>query len=498
MPSVKLPGKLARLPRKAIYAGAGAVALLLVMYVGAKLLFSGASAFASDLRFLPSNCAAIGSARMDEIVKSPLYQDVLTQVKAAAGKDDPTLELEQTFGLSLNDLVRVTFGVADNGKDGAIVVTTNKPVTAGDLKGKLKRNPATLDIDSEGMLKLEPVPLKEVKVGSYTMHQEDDEISERAFCIVDPNTIVYGEPGPLKAILERDKKADLSADMQAALDQVDQARPLFVAVNVKGLMAGAAKDWLKGLEPPVADDLGGVVPPDRSRAPGLGPMAALVGKVDMVTLDAAIGTDTQLSVVVVCQDSGVADEIRKAADGLRALGKLSSGLPPDLVKLIDGVKITASGTKVTGTAAIPSAMLAMAVDATRPQKVKFQIIGRSIDGIDDDMPAKPKGPPIVVKAEALTKEYHTNREAANQKYTRKPLEIEGQVHLVLGGEEFVAVVLLQGFKPDEQTLMSVECKIAPNSIPQARSLKTGDKVKIRGECLGLTAPTVVTVWLCEL
>src|SRR5947199_6850544 len=54
-----------------------------------------------------------------------------------------------------------------------------------------------------------------------------------AFCLVEPNVLVSGQANLLKAILERNKKAEFSEGFRAALNAVDLSRPMVMLGSFK-------------------------------------------------------------------------------------------------------------------------------------------------------------------------------------------------------------------------------------------------------------------------
>lgn len=367
------------------------------MMTGAKLgvfgLLAAAMAFSSgcgsnksiestkDFHFLPSNCAVIGTSRVDEVVKSTAYKDMMAKIKAMAKDEDPQANMEQEFGLSDRDMARITFGMAENGKDFSMVVTSQKPVTASDLKGKLKSKVTTFGqvgatIGDVGAGKVEIVPpktelkprtFKEVQVGKYTLHVEDN--NSMAFCVADPQTVVFGSPATLKAILERDKKIELSAGMKGALALADQSQPIFVAIDAKGVMAGEAKKAVRDLPPQVGGH---------------------ADKIEALAIETALGDDAKIKVVALCKDAAAAEAIQKDADkGLKdakaALGVMPkppaefASLFDDLTKVLDSVKVTAGGNKVTGGMSIKPVTLLSAIDSFgRQTTTTFEKVGTTI------------------------------------------------------------------------------------------------------------------------
>lgn len=358
-------------------AGAGVAAVVLVGLAAMMFLRSGGAA-GDDMRYLPNKCAVIGSVKMSEVVQSQAYKDLMAEAgKLTGGKGSPTEEMEQGTGVAVSDITRMTFGASDNNKDSSFVLTTSKAVTAADLAGKMKKK--TFKISDKGEFKQEEQArkFKEVKVGNFTMHQEEEEAgpfgappSPSAFCVVDKNTIVYSKADTLKGILERDKKTDLSDGMKAALAEANQSRPIFVAVNLKGMVEGAPKG--------------------RSPLNEFGPVAGQAAKVNVVAVDAALAKDAKLNVVAVCQDNATADEIRKAVEGGLVMAKtMIPNMPKELTSAIDSVKVAASGNKVTGTGSVEPAMLMSAVGFMgAPAKSEFKVVGKAIEDVNIDPPPK--------------------------------------------------------------------------------------------------------------
>ena len=299
----------------------------------------------SAFQYLPNDSTVIGSFRVDEIMKSQAYKDLMADQKVKTA--DPLKAMEKEVGLSAEDLERVVIAVGGGkDKDPVIVVTTKKPVTAADLTAKMTKK-----------------KFKEVKVGSFTMHENED---GEAFCVADKNTIVGGKTGVLKGILERNKKAELTAGMKQALALADESKPIFLAINAKG-MAGDAKGMLPG------------------------PAAAHADKLEAVALNASLSNEAVVNLVAVCQDSAAAEAIHKEADanlkkakeGLADITKEFPGMA-SLSKVLDTVKITASGNKVSGTVSVKPTAVLEAIEPLMGMKSQttFEGVGKPIDPIE--------------------------------------------------------------------------------------------------------------------
>lgn len=92
-----------------------------------------------------------------------------------------------------------------------------------------------------------------------------------------------------------------------------------------------------------------------------------------------------------------------------------------------------------------------------------------------------------VSAEDLDDAFDDDEAAANAKYKDKVIEVTGTVRRIDRSDPAaVTVELKSGDAADDV----IDCEFAPADSEQARALKKGESVVIRGTCVGLVKKTV--------
>lgn len=92
-----------------------------------------------------------------------------------------------------------------------------------------------------------------------------------------------------------------------------------------------------------------------------------------------------------------------------------------------------------------------------------------------------------VKATALFEEYSQDEEKANKNYLNQVIGVEGMVKEVKAEGEETILILDSG---DE--IFGVNCTIdATEKKENVRKLKTGEEVKLKGVCTGMTMDVVL-------
>jgi predicted Zn finger-like uncharacterized protein len=303
-----------------------------------------------DLRYLPNNCQAVLSLRPEQILASKAFQDVKKEMPNGSDKD---LEksMEKEMGIPMANITSLVIGGRFDGEaDLAGIVHTNKAVTAADLLSNMKDAKFT-----------------EEKVGNYTMHKKNVTYgSKDCFCVVDSNLVVFcNNPDTLKKILERDKKAEMSEGMQAALNQIDTSKTLALAVNVKDALAKR-----------------------KSQGSGMG-MMAMMDPTQMVDFDDVeglavnmnIGNDIQVTATAVCKDKASAEDVRKLADGLIVIFKKVKAVPKDVQEMFATWDTASSGSKMTIKMTVKvEPMIKLAKESARPRTMTFQKVGSALSG----------------------------------------------------------------------------------------------------------------------
>jgi phage FluMu protein Com len=336
-----------------LFVGLGCgLGLLLLFGVGGAAWYFWPSGIGDDLRYMPNGCQMIASVRLDQMLDS----EAVKQVK----REFPDLEkkvldkdLEKEVGLGPTNIERVTFGANFSGQEPDIVavVHTKTSVQASDLTAKMRRGK----------------DVKESKVGSYTIYESSGPAGD-AFCIVNSKLVVGGPSKSVRAVLQRDKKPDFSASMQAAMNQVNFSDTYALALDVKSL--------------PKDGGNAGLMPG------GLGNFSAtkMIGGVDGFALSGKVATDVTLKATVLCKDNQSATDLKKQIDGALVTVRQSEFVPKDFANLLD-MDLTVSGSNLNLTKTIKVEPLLKAARDARPK-------AHNIGG-PPDFPNQPPQQPVV-------------------------------------------------------------------------------------------------------
>jgi hypothetical protein len=266
--------------------------------IGAFMMLSGKAGVGSDLKYVPDDSDVVLSADISGIVNSGAGQKIKS--KAGAMLD----QLNRQGGdskIKPEDVGRVTFGVNVRSKNGAGIVHFNRPVG---------------DADFSAIAKGEKKP-----VGQYQMIVTAD----KAFCQLDPQTIVMGDEASLRKVLERNAPARLSDDLATATGEADFSKAIAIALSMKSVMGAA----------------GGM------GAPGMAMMPGGADAIRGVALQADVGNDIRLKGALVCKDSAVADQMKQMSDGMLAGMKMNSAkMPPEASKILDTLDVSRFGATV--------------------------------------------------------------------------------------------------------------------------------------------------------
>jgi len=322
-------------------AGVGAVVLLALIV----WMFFGRGGISEAMRYLPNDCLVVGTANVDELMSSSIYQ----QMK----KDRPQLEdgernLEQEMGIAPSNISRVTFaagGKMDSPSDSdlVMVIRLKKAMSATDIRSNKKVRASQKDVKYE-----------EVKIGSIAVFEETyrysfgGEKAERehgmAFCLPESTLIITcPKLEVLKKILERGKSPEFSEGMQNAMSEADFSKTMAGAVNIKGLMA--SDRFAREIKQNIGNDgdlkgLGGV---DEQF------LQNLLGLAFNASLDSSKAT---VNATLLCKDAKFAEDAKKILDGgqvvMRNSLKGMRGVPREFSDMIDAIKFSVSGAKVKG------------------------------------------------------------------------------------------------------------------------------------------------------
>jgi len=93
-------------------------------------------------------------------------------------------------------------------------------------------------------------------------------------------------------------------------------------------------------------------------------------------------------------------------------------------------------------------------------------------------------PEYTVTAEQLLTEFTKNEQAANSKYLSesggKVIQVSGLIAEIEQKGDTTLTISLKGLSDSQR----INCSMEKTGIPEAKSLKAGDKVSIKGECTG--------------
>lgn len=344
-------------PRNSLFTTAALLVLAVVLPLGAAGRGKDAPKAADPLAFLPKDCVAVISIQAADLLASDYWKELTKEFPEANQGFD---EMEGLLGLARDNIGRIILGVPDvdpkakwNERPGpVIIISTVKAVSADGIKALQKQK-----LKKGGKLK----EYRAVKAGKYTLYEgpstkftfDKEKPSEEqvydgrgeSFCIVADRLVIYGQARDLKPVLERDKKPELSKELQTALKEVDLSRTAAFAAAM----------------------------PNHSLLENLGADLDKLAKL-MVRANGhcAVGKTIKASLTVVCKDDKSANDLRKILDGARVMVK-QQDLPKEVkevVKILDAIKLKNTSTKVMGELEVKSS------DAIKA----FKILGTFLRG----------------------------------------------------------------------------------------------------------------------
>jgi hypothetical protein len=257
-----------------------------------------------EYKYLPDKCQMIAVVNVEDILDSDAYK----QIKKDSPELDKMMTDDKQLGLKASDVVRITAGGSFDGDgEGVVIIKTKSAIKASDIESKRS-----------------PVKYEQVKEGDYTIYAPAKGSFGEAFCVVDDKTLITGKKETLQKVLKRDKKPEFSDSLKSAMSQVRFTKSVAVAMDVKPLQSKVPKGQPGG--------------PDFSE---------IAGKTDGIGIQIDIGSDIDINAVILCKDDKSAEDARKAIDGILTIGKNVKGLDKDAKDIIEGVKVTSSGSKCT-------------------------------------------------------------------------------------------------------------------------------------------------------
>lgn len=309
------PAPRAGAPWKALgFLGAGILLGLLILgLVGGGLwYFVFSSSGPTEARYLPSDCEWIITIKPAQLLESEAGKDLMDAL-SAEHKEMLSIP-EKKLGLRLKDIKQVTIAGTFGKLDDMVTIFKAKDLDGDDIKKTIEAGGSSFD---------------QLTVGDFTIHK--DRSSPFAFAVIDGKILILGNADTLQAILERDKKPELSADMQNAMKLVDFGKTFAAAA-----------------------DLRSVPEPDKALRGG-NPVIDLVRtalrdkEVEGLGLQIETGTEVTITITGTCKDSSTAEDYRRMIDGAVVWAKKSphaANVARSAEDLADACKVTTSGAKV--------------------------------------------------------------------------------------------------------------------------------------------------------
>jgi tRNA_anti-like len=104
---------------------------------------------------------------------------------------------------------------------------------------------------------------------------------------------------------------------------------------------------------------------------------------------------------------------------------------------------------------------------------------------------KSKNADVVIRSEDLFNEFSNDENAANNKYLDKIISISGEVTNI-ANEDGLSIVTLK----TNSDMFGVICKIEQNE-DKVKTIKAGDKIKVKGACTGMLMDVVMVRCVIE-
>jgi 2-succinyl-5-enolpyruvyl-6-hydroxy-3-cyclohexene-1-carboxylate synthase len=256
-------------------------------------LFAAGFVHAEDVptELMPEGTDIVAVIQVGKILKSPAF------AKAKAKFPDVEAKLDEPMGKKTKFTPRQIESafVAGNSetKQFVAVFTMTDDVEEAELKG-----------DDE--------PAVET-IGDYELYVAKD---GNARCLVDDKVIAMGPTDTLRAVLKRGEEPEISEELEAAWEDVDDTKPLYVVATLEALMKKAGA----GLPP------GFPLTPDT------------LSKLEAAILTADPGEELGLNLDVWCGDAATAQQIKGIFDAVVAAQAANAQTPPPIAAALGTLK----------------------------------------------------------------------------------------------------------------------------------------------------------------
>jgi Protein of unknown function (DUF1559) len=270
---------------------------------GAWMMLSSRGAAADDFFYVPNDADLVLAGDVNGIISSKVVNTSMPEAVATM-----KMQLKGQSNWAAEDFGRFAGGARLQGLKWTGVMRLNRRVTDADL------NEPGSTVETSGQYRFVIV-------------------RGTAACRLDSYTVAMGEPGELRAVLERNSPAKLADEMQAAVKEVDFTKTFVAAASLKKLAAAAASGSLPGVTMPTI--------------PGVS------DSVRAAAVQADFGNDLAVKASVICKDAASAEQMKAMVDGFLAVARFNSGkAPPAASKLLKSLEISSSAATLHGSVTI--------------------------------------------------------------------------------------------------------------------------------------------------
>jgi hypothetical protein len=271
-------------------------------FVAALCVFTAGFVHAEDepTELMPDNSDVVAVIQFGKILKSPAAAKVKAQFPEADAKLDQPMGKKTKFTPRQIESAFVAGNTETKQFVGVFTMTGD--VEESDVKGEEESTVET--------------------IGDYEMYVAKD---GNARCLVDDRVIAMGPADTLRAVLKRNDDAEISEELEAAWEEVDDTKPVYVVATLGALMKKAGA----GLPP------GFPLTPDT------------LAKVESGNLTADPGEELSLVLALQCADEATAQQVKGVVDAVAAAQANNRGTPPGIQATLGGLKTSLEDEYVT-------------------------------------------------------------------------------------------------------------------------------------------------------
>jgi|GEM_PF-3188072 len=292
-------------------------ARLTALAVVLSLLTAGfARAEDEPIELMVNDADVVASIQVGKFLKSAAFKKLQTEnPDIAAGLDKP---MGKKTKLTPRQIESVFVSGNTAKQQFVAVLTMTTKIDEEDLKG---------DDGAEGTIE---------KVGDYEIHVDKD---GKAHTLIDDNTVAMGPLETLKAVLKRDDDAEVSEDLDAAWEDVDDTKHVYVIATLGALMKQAAAG----------------LPPNFPLAPGT------LQKLEVATLTANAGDDLAIDLAVDCADEATAQQVKSLIDVIVNAQAGNPNAPPGVQAAAGSLKTSIEETTLNISAKVGFDLIMMSI-----------------------------------------------------------------------------------------------------------------------------------------